>query len=86
MCYFKQRRESAIRRGEAGRLRTANFIFYALNGDVNEADDAIANEHDNECDIGYVNADVFEYDNEYESVNVNDCDYVYVYENVYDNE
>lgn len=46
----------------------------------------IANEYDNECDIGYVNADVFEYDNEYESVNVNDCDYVYVYENVYDNE
>ena len=46
----------------------------------------IANEHENECDIGYVNANVFEYDNEYESVNVNGCDYVYVCENVYDNE
>lgn len=42
----------------------------------------IANEYDNECDIGYVNANVCEY----ESVNVNDCDYVYVCENVYDNE
>ena len=67
-------------------MRTANFIIYALNDDVNEADDAIANEHDNECDICYVNADVFERGNEYDSANVNDCDYVYVYENVYDNE
>lgn len=48
-------------------MRTANFIIYALNDDVNEADDAIANEHDNECDIDYVNANVFEYDNEYDS-------------------
>ena len=86
MCYFKQRRESAISCGEAGWLQTANFIIYALNDDVNEADDVIANEHENECDIGYVNADVFECGNEYESVNVNDCDYVYVYGNVYDNE
>lgn len=46
----------------------------------------IANEYDNECDIGYVNANVCEYDNEYDSANVNDCDYVYVCENVYDNE
>lgn len=44
------------------------------------------NEHENECDISYVNANVFEYGNEYDSVNVNDCDYVYVCENVYDNE
>lgn len=42
------------------------------------------NEHENECDIGYVNANVIEYGNEYESVNVND--YVYVCGNVYDNE
>ena len=46
----------------------------------------IANEHENECDIGYVNANVCECGNEYESVNGNDCDYVYVCENVYDNE
>ena len=66
----------------------ANDQFYHLCAGwwCYEADDVIANEYDNECDIGYVNADVFEYDNEYESVNVNDCDYVYVYENVYDNE
>lgn len=63
-------------------MRTANFIIYAPNDDVNEADDVIVNEHENECDIGYVNANVCEYD----SANVNDCDYVYVCENVYDNE
>ena len=67
-------------------MRTGNFIIYALNDDVNEADDVIVNEYENECDIGYVNADVFERGNEYDSANVNDCDYVYVYENVYDNE
>ena len=44
----------------------------------------IANEHESEYDIGYVNANVFACGNEYESVNVND--YVYVCENVYDNE
>lgn len=55
-----------------------------LNDDVNEADDAIVNEHENGYDIGYVNVNVFECGNEYESVNVND--YVYVCENVYDNE
>ena len=42
-----------------------NFIIYVLNDDINEADDVIANEHENECDIGYVNANVCEYDNEY---------------------
>ena len=67
-------------------MRTGNFIIYALNDDVNEAEDVVANEHDNECDIDYVNADVFESGNEYDSANVNDCDYVYVCENVYDNE
>lgn len=63
-----------------------NFIIYALNDDVNEADDVIANEHESEYDIGYVNANVSACGNEYEyeSVNVNDC--VCVCENVYDNE
>jgi hypothetical protein len=67
-------------------LWTSNFIIYALNDDVDGADDAIVNEHENEYDVGYVNANVFECGNEDESVNVNDCDYVYVCENVYDNE
>lgn len=44
------------------------------------------NEHENECDIGYVDVNISAYGNEYDSVNANDCDYVYVCENVYDNE
>ena len=67
-------------------MRTIDFIIYALNDDVDEANDVIVNEPENKCDIGYVNVNVFECGNEYESVNVNDCDYVYVCENVYDNE
>ena len=49
-------------------------------------DDVIVDEHENECDIGYVDVNVFECGNEYENANANDCDYVYVCGNVYDNE
>lgn len=59
-----------------------NIIISWPNEYVHAADDVIANEYENEYDIGYVNAGVFEYGNE--TVNAND--HVYVCENVYDNE